>query len=76
MLFANVCAGFIRSRYGEFREWHFLGFLAPLLCLVCLGRGEVLVLLVTLLRTRLGLLWCASCWARLSGVVRREALPL
>ena len=25
MLFANVCAGFIRFRYGEFREWHFLG---------------------------------------------------
>ena len=23
------------------------------------------------LPTRLGLLWCASCWARLSGVVRR-----
>ena len=37
MLFANVCAGFIRSRYGEFWVWHFLGFLASLLCLVCWG---------------------------------------
>ena len=26
MLFANVCAGFIRSCYGEFREWHFFWF--------------------------------------------------
>ena len=33
--------------------------------------GGVLVLLVTLLRTRHGLLWCASCWTRLFGVVRR-----
>ena len=40
MLFANVCAGFIRSHYGEFREWHFLGFLASLLCLVCLGSAS------------------------------------
>ena len=37
MLFANVCAGFIRSRYGEFWVWHFLGFLASLVCLVCWG---------------------------------------
>ena len=35
MLFANVCAGFIRSCYGEFWVWHFLGVLASLLCLVC-----------------------------------------
>ena len=48
----------------------FLGFLASLLCLVC--SGEVLVLLVSFLRSRLGLLWCASCSARLFGVVRRE----
>ena len=34
MLFANVCAGFIRSRYGEFWVWHFLGFLASSWCLV------------------------------------------
>ena len=27
--------------------------------------GGVLVLLVSLLRTGLGLLWCASCWTRL-----------
>ena len=26
MLFANVCAGFIRSCHGEFWEWHFFGF--------------------------------------------------
>ena len=41
MLFANVCAGFIRSCYGEFLEWHFLGFWASLLCLVCLGGASV-----------------------------------
>ena len=46
MLFANVCAGFIRSRFGEFREWHFLGFLASLLCLVCLGSASFAGLLV------------------------------
>ena len=40
MLFANVCAGFIRSCYGEFWVWHFLGFLASLLCLVCLGSAS------------------------------------
>ena len=40
MLFANVCAGFIRSCYGEFWEWHFLGFLASLLCLVRLGSAS------------------------------------
>ena len=33
--------------------------------------GGVLVLLVHLVLTRLGLLWCASRWARLFG-----ALPL
>ena len=89
MLFANVCAGFIRSCYGEFWEWHwfirsccgefwewhwfirscygefwewhFLGFLAVLCA------WEVPVLLVPLLRTRLGLHWCASRWTRLFG---------
>ena len=40
MLFANVRAGFIRSCYGEFWVWHFLGFLASLLCLVCLGSAS------------------------------------
>ena len=40
MLFANVCGGFIRSCYGEFWEWYFLGFLASLLCLVCLGSAS------------------------------------
>ena len=33
MLFASVCAGFIRSCNGEFWDWRFLGFLASLLCL-------------------------------------------
>ena len=36
MLFANVCEGFIRFCHGEFWERRFLGFLASLLCLVCL----------------------------------------
>ena len=62
MLFANVCAGFIRSCYGEFWEWHFFGLLASHLCLVCLGSASFAG--VSLLRTRLGLLWCASCWTR------------
>ena len=34
--------------------------------------GGVLVLLVPLLRTRLGLHWCASCWTRLFGGGRWE----
>ena len=29
-------------------------------------------MLVSLLHTRLGFLWCASCWTRLSGVVQWE----
>ena len=62
MLFANVCAGFIRSCYEDFWVWHFLGFLASLLCLVCWG---VLALPASLLHTRLGFLCCASCWTRL-----------
>ena len=45
--------------------WAFL----LLFCVLC--AWGVLVLLASFLRTRLGLLWCASCWARLSGVVRR-----
>ena len=40
MLFANVCAGLIRSCCGEFWEWHVLGFLASLLCRVCLGSAS------------------------------------
>ena len=36
-----------------------------LFCVLCIWR--VLVLLVSLLCTRLGLLWCASCWARPLG---------
>ena len=46
-----------------------LGAFWLLFCVLC--AWEVLVLLVLLLRTRLGLLWCASCWTRLFGVVRR-----
>ena len=42
MLSANVCAGFIRSCYGEFWEWHFWCFLASLLCPVCLEGGASL----------------------------------
>ena len=34
MLFANVCAGFIRSCYGEFWEWHFFVFWL-LFCVLC-----------------------------------------
>ena len=68
MLFANVCAGFIRSCDGEFWEWHFLRFFWLLFCVLCAWRA--LALLVSLLHTRLGLLWCASCWTRLSGVVQ------
>ena len=34
MLFANVCAGFISSCYGELWDWHSLGFCASLWCLV------------------------------------------
>ena len=36
-----------------------------LFCVLCIWR--VLVLLVSLLCTRLGLLWCASCWTRPLG---------
>ena len=64
MLFANVCAGFIRSCYGEFWDGMFWVFWL-LFCVLC--AWEVLVLLVLLLRTRLGLLWCAACWTRLFG---------
>ena len=53
MLFANVCARFIRSRYGEFWEWHFLGFWL-FFCVLC--AWGMLVLLVSFLHTRLGLL--------------------
>ena len=37
MLFANVCARFIRSCYGEFWVWDFLGFHVSLWCLVHSG---------------------------------------
>ena len=41
MLFANVCARFILSCYGELWVWHFLVFLASLLCLVRLGSASL-----------------------------------
>ena len=47
MLFANVCAAFISSCYGEFGKWRFFGFLASLRC-HCAFFG-VLALLVYLL---------------------------
>ena len=37
MVFANVCAGFIRSCYGECFQWCFLGFLVSSWCLVHMG---------------------------------------
>ena len=46
----------------------FFGFLWLLFCVLC--AWGALVLLVSLLHTRLGFLWCASCWTRLSGVVQ------
>ena len=69
MLFANVCAGFIRSCYGEYCFCFFsiFWFLLGILCI-----WGVLVLLVSLLCTRLGLLRCASCWTRLFGGGRWE----
>ena len=70
-LFANVCAGFISSCYGECGKWRFLGFLASLWC-PC-AYGEVLALPVYLLLcTGLGSHWCASCWTRPLGRGRWE----
>ena len=37
MLFANVCAGFISSCYGECFLWRFFGFLVSSWCLVHMG---------------------------------------
>ena len=37
MLFANVCAGFISSCYGDCGEWRFFGFWASPWCLVHMG---------------------------------------
>ena len=37
MLFANVCAGFISSSYGQLWVWRFLGFLVSSWCLVHVG---------------------------------------
>ena len=52
------------SGYGIF--WVFW----LLLCVLCAWR--VLALLVSLLHTRLGFLWCSSCWTRPFGVVQWE----
>ena len=56
MLFANVCGGFC-----PFLFWGTLG-----MAFFFFG-WEVPVSLVSLLRTRLGLHRCASCWTRLLG---------
>ena len=40
MLFANVCAGFISSCYGEFGFWTFWGFWISSLCLVNMGSAS------------------------------------
>ena len=37
MLFTNLCERFIRSCYGEFGRWLFLGFLVSSLCFVHAG---------------------------------------
>ena len=63
MLFANVCEGFISSCYGECFSWRF--FFVVLLGVLCIW--GVLAWLASLLCTRLGLLWCASCWTRPLG---------
>ena len=65
MLFANVCEGFISSRYGEYCNWRFLGFFG--FFLVSCACGGVLVFLGSLLCTRIGLHRCASCWTRPLG---------
>ena len=58
MLFANVCAGFIRSCYGELWVWRFFlfVFLASLRC-PCVYEG-VLVLLVPVVHKTLVTLVC------------------
>ena len=40
MLFANVCAGFISSCFGELWDWHFFVFWASLWCLVHMGSAS------------------------------------
>ena len=44
MLFANVCARFISSQYGEFGYWSFLGFGCFSLCLVRMGSVSFAIL--------------------------------
>ena len=47
MLFANVCAGFISSCYGECCEWRFFfGFLVSSWCLVHMESSSFAGLLV------------------------------
>ena len=46
----------------------FFGVFWLLSCVLC--AGGVLALLASLLHTRLGFLWCASCWTRLLDVVQ------
>ena len=40
MLFANVCAGFISSSYGELWVWRCLGFWVSLWCFVHMGSAS------------------------------------
>ena len=58
MLFANVCAGFIRSWYTGNSGYGIFWVFWLLFCVLC--AWGVLALLVSLLHTRLGFLWCAS----------------
>ena len=57
--------GFISSCYGELWEWLFFRAFGVLFGALCIW--GVLVLLVSLLCTRLGLHRCASCWTRPFG---------
>ena len=65
MLFANVCAGYISSCFGECCYWRF--FWASWFLLGALCIWGVLALLVSLLCARLGFPRCASCWTRPLG---------
>ena len=56
---------------GNSETGFFCFFFGFFFCVLC-AYGEVLVLLVSLLCTRLGLHWCASCWTRPLGGGRWE----
>ena len=63
MLFAKECAGFISSCYGECGQWRFGCFFGFFQCHVHMGA----LLVYTLLCTRLGSRWRASCLTRPLG---------